>query len=181
MPKLILLTCILLFNKLLFSQSDFIVIKKKNGRTVKSLYSGIYIRFFTPSGNEISGMIRKIEKDTIYLTYYDIRMLPNQWGTRVQDTVAAYFSRYHYNEIYAVPKDRQSFEFVRDGTIFMLGGVAYAALHLFNAAYLKDKVDGKTMAIAGTVAATGFVMKKLRRKMFVVGRKYKLQYMKVKG
>ena len=54
------------------------------------------------------------------------------WGTQVQDTVGIFLTAYHTNEISWIRKPKAKFEFVRDGTIFMIGGVAYTALHVIN-------------------------------------------------
>ena len=86
------------------------------------------------------------------------------WGTTMADTLSAYLIKYHYKEIVSIPRDTKSFQFVRDGTLFMIGGVAYAVLHSVNAAIKKEPVDGTSLAIAGGVAAMGFAMRKLQRK-----------------
>jgi hypothetical protein len=58
----------------------------------------------------------------------------------------------------------------------MVGGTAYGLLHVVNAAYLKEPVLWSTVATAGALAATGFVMNKLRTGRYQIGRKYKLVY-----
>ena len=160
-----------------YSQSsDILLLKKKNGRTIETYFSGKLIYFTDTYGRERGGMIRKILYDTLYISYFDVRRAYTIWGTSVADTIATYLEKYHYNEIKSIPKQHQSFEFVRDGTIFMIGGIGYAALHLINAGIQHSEVDGKTLAIAGGVAAGGFIMHKLRKRDYFIGKKYKLQY-----
>jgi hypothetical protein len=161
--------------------SDILLLKKKNGRTEKSYFSGSFIYFIDKSGREMSGTIKKIERDTLFIQYFDVRRAYNRWGTSVADTVTAYLFRYHYNEIQSIPKSTTAFEFVRDGTIFMIGGVGYAALHLINSAIQHEEVVGKTVAIAGGVAAAGFIMRKLRKKSYQIGKKYSLQYVNMQS
>lgn len=180
LPLLILLfSCAMLH---CYSQSsDILLLKKKNGRTVKSYFSGSFIYFIDRSGREMSGNIKKIERDTLFIQYFDVRRAYNRWGTSVSDTVTSYLFRYHYNEIKSIPKSTTAFEFVRDGTIFMIGGVGYAALHLINSAIQHEEVVGKTVAIAGGVAAAGFIMRTLRKKSYVIGKKYNLQYVNMQS
>jgi hypothetical protein len=102
------------------------------------------------------------------------------WGTSVADTVSAFLNRYHYNEIGSLRKPPKPFEFIRNGTIFMIGGGGYAVLHLANAAIQSEPVDGTTMAIAGGVAAAGFIMYKLRKYEYHIGGKYQLVYIGMK-
>lgn len=182
MKKLLLVSILISFQVACHAQrSDILLLKKKNGRTVNTYFSGSHIYFIHQTGREISGTIKKIDHDTLYIQYYDVRRAYTRWQTSVADTITAYLLRYHYNEIKAIPKSLSAFEFVRDGTIFMIGGVGYAGLHLINSAIHEEKVEGKTVAIAGGVAAAGFVMRKLRNKNYVIGKKYSLQYVNMQS
>jgi hypothetical protein len=58
----------------------------------------------------------------------------------------------------------------------MIGGTGYLLLHIINAAYLKEPVIGSTVAIAGGIAVGGFVMNKLRKRKYEIGRGYELKY-----
>ena len=160
--------------------SDLLLLKKGKGKTLQTFFAGSSIHFIDISNREESGVIKKIENDTLFIKYYDIRQRYTMWGTTVMDTVTAALDKYHYNEIKAIYKPGKSFEFIRNGTLFMLGGAAYAILHLANAAIQKQPVDGKTMAIAGSVAATGFMMRLLRKYTYPIGTKYQLSYIGLK-
>lgn len=160
--------------------TDLLLLRNAKDRTIKTFLAGSFIQFTDISGHPVSGVLRRLEKDTLFITYYDVKQRYNMWGTTMADTLSAYMLRYHYNEIYSVVKDPQSFEFVRDGTLFIIGGVAYAALHSINGLIKKEPLDGTTLAISGGVAATGFLMKKLRKRNYVIGRKYSLHYVGLK-
>lgn len=160
--------------------TDLLLLRNAKDRTIKTFLAGSFVQFTDISGHEVTGVLRKLERDTLFITYYDVKQRYTMWGTTMADTLTAYMLRYHYNEIYSVVKDPQSFEFVRDGTLFIIGGVAYAALHSINGLIKKEPLDGKTLAISGGVAATGFLMKKLRKRNYVIGRKYTLQYIGLK-
>ena len=156
--------------------SDMVVLRNKQGHTIKSYFSGMPIDFGDRGGREVSGVVKKIDYDTIFIQQFDIRQAYNRWGTYVMDTVTTYLLKYHYNEISWIRKPSARLEFVRDGTIFMIGGTAYLLLHVINAAYLKEPVVGSTVAIAAGVAVGGLVMKKLRKRKYTIGKKYSLVY-----
>jgi hypothetical protein len=155
---------------------DMVVLRDHNDRTIKSYFQGIPITFGTTSGRYVEGTIRKIERDSIFIQKYDVRRAMTMWGTQVQDTVGIFWTAYHTNEIVWIKKPKAKFEFVRDGTIFMIGGVAYAALHVFNAAYLGEPVIWSTVGISMGIAAAGFVMHKLRKRKYMIGNGYTLKY-----
>lgn len=137
------------------------------------------IEFLNENGSGISGIINRIYRDTIYITMYDMRMMPTPWGTRSQDTVGRYDLRFNYKEIAAIPKESKGFEFIRNGTLFMVGGIGYAFLHTFNGLIQKKKIEPSTLAISGGVALIGFTMHKLRRYYYNIGKKYKIEYVRI--
>jgi len=160
--------------------SDLLLLKKSKTKTMQTFFAGSFIHFTDINGREESGVIKKIERDTLFIIHHDVRRSYNMWGTSVADTVSAFLNRYHYNEIQAVFKTPKSFEFIRNGAIFMIAGTGYAVLHLANSAIQSEPVDGKTMAIAGGVAAVGFIMYKLRKYEYTIGNKYQLVYIGMK-
>jgi hypothetical protein len=160
--------------------SDLLLLKKSKTKTMQTFFAGSFIHFTDINGREESGVIKKIERDTLFIIHHDVRRSYNMWGTSVADTVSAFLNRYHYNEIQAVFKTPKSFEFIRNGAIFMIAGTGYAVLHLANAAIQSEPVDGTTMAIAGGVAAAGFIMYKLRKYEYTIGKKYQLVYIGMK-
>jgi hypothetical protein len=159
--------------------SDLLLLKNKT-KTLQTFFAGSFIHFSDINGREESGVIKKIERDTLFIIHHDIRRGYNMWGTSVADTVAAFLNRYHYNEIQALYKPPKSFEFIRNGTLFMIAGTGYAVLHLANSAIQSEPVDGKTLAIAGGVAAVGFIMNKLRKYEYTIGKNYQLVYVGMK-
>ncbi len=161
--------------------SDLLLLKKNKTKTMQTFFAGSFIHFSDINGREESGVIKKIERDTLFIIHHDIRRGYNMWGTSVADTVAAFLNRYHYNEIQALYKPPESFEFIRNGTLFMIAGGGYAVLHLANSAIQSEPVDGTSLAIAGGVAAVGFIMKKLRKYEYTIGKKYQLVYVGMKN
>ncbi|HRP54819.1 hypothetical protein [Agriterribacter sp.] len=179
MCKFLLLPACFFFSLSSFSQqSDFLSFRKRD-RTIKTFFKGMPIEFVHLNGSAVNGIIEKIYNDTIYIVQYDVRMFPTMWGTRVRDTIGYYDLRFHYREIAAIPKPPKAFEFVRNGTLFMLSGGGYAFLHTFNGLTQKRKIYPSTLVISGGVAALGFTMRKLRKYYYPVGKKYKMEYIKM--
>lgn len=176
-----LLLAVLPFHINIYAQgSDIITLKKGNYRTLKTYFAGTQIHFITIAGTDVQGMIRKIEKDSLYINIYDSRPQYTTWGTSFWDTVSVSLSRYHYKEIREIMKPPQHFNFVRNGFIFIMGGFSYAFLHSVNALYLKEKIVPKTMAFSGGSVLVGLLLKKLHRNTIRIGKQYYLQYIPLK-
>ena len=166
-------------SQLLAQGSDMVVLKKGPERTLKTYLSGSQIHFVTIAGTEVQGMIRKIQKDSLYINIYDERPAYTMWGTSFWDTVSVGLSRYHIKEVREIFKPRENFSFIKNGLIFMMGGSAYAILHSVNALYLKQPIIPSTMAVSGAVALTGFALSRIHKKTVTLGNKYYLQYIPV--
>lgn len=175
---LLLLTSIFISYCCNAQQSDFISFKKK-GRTIKSYFKGMPIAFVHRNGSMVSGNIERVHNDTLFMALYDVRMTPTMWGTRAPDTIGRYDLRFHYKEIAAIPKPEKGFEFIRNGTLFMIGGGGYAFLHTFNGLIQKREIKPATIAISGGVALLGFTMRKLRKYYYPIGKKYTIEYVKL--
>lgn len=160
--------------------SDFFSLKK-GSRTIRHYFAGSFIEFIHRNGNSIYGNITQVRNDSFYITQYDVRMLPNPWGTRTADTVASYMLRFHYEEIAAIPKPEKSLEFIRNGSLLMIGGTAYAFLHTTNGLIFKKKIYPTTILISGGVAAVGYGMRKLRKYYYSIGKKYQLTYIRLRS
>jgi hypothetical protein len=181
MPKLLLLILAMALGLVVAGQGWDMVLLKRNGKTMTNYMPGARISFSTSDGQQAEGIIRKIERDSIFLTYYDIRRGYTQWYTPVMDTVDAYLLRYDYRKIARINRPPAGFEFIRNGSLFMIGGTAYGLLHVFNSAYLKQPVDPKSLAIAGAFVAGGYLMKRLRKHYYRIGKKYMLEYISING
>ncbi len=156
--------------------SDMLLLKKRNGKTQQKYLRGTPIQFTDVTGRTTNGTIGKIDKDSVFILTHDIRQRYTQWGTAVSDTLSAFLDPYHFREITAISKPVKGFGFIRNGSLFIIGGTAYGFLHLANAVILKEKVDGRTMALAGSVALAGWLLKKLQRNNYKIGTNYQLTY-----
>lgn len=169
-----------LFSNLQAQGSDMIVLKKGKNKTLKTWLAYSQVHFITIAGNEVSGTIKKIDKDSLFINTYDERKQYTPWGTSFWDTIAVGLSRYHYKEIREIIKPQRGFGFIRNGMLFVIGGTAYALLHSVNGLYLKQPIDPLTMGISGGAVGSGLILRKIHRRTVTLGRKYYLQYIPVK-
>lgn len=165
----------------LFSQgSDMIVLKKGPEKTLKTFMAGSQIHFISSSNIRVQGRIKKIENDSLFINTYDEGSVYSRWGTTFWDTLSVSLAKYHINEISEIVKPREGLAFIKNGFLFMLGGISYAILHSVNAAYLKEPIVPSTMAISGTVALTGYVLNRIHKNTIRLRNRYYLQYIPLK-
>jgi hypothetical protein len=163
--------------------SDFITVKKRNNRTVRSYFPGSPIVCQTVYGNYFNGYVQAVRNDSVFIKQYEIRSIPNQWGVRTVDTVGSYLSGIHYQDIrMMVYEKRRSFGFIRSGTIFIIGGLGYAGLNLINGKYLGEpngnKDNLRKLGIAFGVAGGGFLLKYLSNRS-QHPKKYRVEYIRM--
>jgi uncharacterized membrane protein (DUF485 family) len=163
-----------------FSQaSDFISVRKKNGITVKSIFPGSAVSLRTVYANDINGIVEAVKNDSLFVREYDVRSMPNQWGTFTVDTVGSQVIGFNYRDIETiVHSNKRSFSSIKNGTIFIIGGVGYALLNVINGSYLKESITGeenrKSLAIALGVAGAGFLLNRLHIK--AANKRYNIVY-----
>lgn len=161
---------------------DFIVLKK-NGRTVRSIFKGSTISFQARNGN-YSGVVETIQHDSIFLIQYDVRQMPTRLGVYVLDTVAVYRSAVNFHEVNYIDKDRYGFSWRSAGaTLFGTGSLLTV---LGAGSWLVTKKDSRYYARPGFVAGTailagiGYALLKLNTNDYKIGRKYSLDYIRIK-
>ncbi len=166
-----------------FCQSDILVLRKHN-QNIAQYYAGRNITFFTDDKQTVTGFIKNISHDTIYMNQYETRLGITVFGTYQYDTIAVYHVQYNYHEMTAFPKEA-SFSFIRDGSLFMIAGAGYAALNLINAATQKNQMVGGAdnitkLSAAAVVFGVGYLLKKTNKNYMPIGHKYKLLYLGMK-
>lgn len=181
-----IIICLLLSVRLfsVAQMSDFISVKKPNGRTVKTFMPGNPIQLTTIEGRGFEGWITQIRNDSVFIKVYDIRTLPTQFGTTMVDTVGSFQFGLPYQNIFRIEvKDRNSFNFITNGTIFMIGGLGYAALNVINGAYLKEPLTDSqnltSLGIALGVAGAGYLLNRIDHHKKNTGKKYKIVYVRM--
>ncbi|MDI3320141.1 hypothetical protein [Pinibacter soli] len=177
MYKIILLISFAFSTMMASAQSDFIVVKKRNNRTVKTFMPGSTITITTFQDYVLTGPVDTIRDDSIFVRMYNIRVMPTQFGTTIIDTAGSNVRGVNYKDIQKIDVGKkESFVFIKNGTLFMIGGLGYIALHLINGAYLHESPNGASIAIAGGVAAAGFIMNRIYHSRKKHGKLYKIEY-----
>ena len=143
--------------------SDFISVKKKNNRTLKTFFPGVPISFETYDKRQVSGSITAIRNDSIFVQQLDVRQMINSLGIPVIDTVGVYMNGFHYKEINKVEvSDRMKLQQLTPGRILIIGGTGYALLNVINGAYLHESVTSSknltSLGIAAGAVGTGFLL-----------------------
>lgn len=168
-------------------QSDYILLKKKNNRTLKTYFSGSYISAETYTGFKINGIIMAIRNDSILIQQHETMLAPSDFGFKI-DTVRYTISVY-YNQLkkfnfirYDAAGRKKGFSQITIPKLLVIGGIGFLGLELINTAYRKESLtqDNKlrSLSIAAGVAASGFLWNYISKHRNKVGGKYKLVYIK---
>lgn len=178
-PALLVILSIL--PSLVFAQqSDMLVLKKKNNRTVETFFAGKQVKFVYADGQWMKGEIRYIARDSVFLNFFDIRPMPTGYGTYSIDTIAVLPFALHYRDMVAFPRRKDSWRFIKNGTLFKIGGAGYILLNVINGQYLDEPITDsrnlRSLGIAAGVFGAGFLMGRLHKPLLEVGKKYKLHY-----
>lgn len=183
----VLIILLLILSSTAFSQaSDFVTVKKRNNRTLASYFPGSLIACETVYKDYLSGIVKAVRNDSVFIQQYDIRAVPNQWGVASVDTLGSNVTGIHYKDIeHVVLQKRESFGFIKNGTIFIIGGVGYALLNLINGKYLKQSITGtrnlKSLRIALGVAGAGLLLNRVHAFKAHNYKRYRIEYIHMQG
>lgn len=193
MKQILLLILFAFTSSLVLSQqSDFIVLKKKNNRTLRTYYPGAFISAVTNNDFEINGYILDIRNDSLIIRQEDRRLMEAKdgMGTVVDTFVFTFGIDYHQIKQWNFKKNytwggRKGFVQVFVPKIMMIGGAGFIALELINTIHRGDSLDdpGKlgAIGIAAGVALAGWLIDKRKDRAKKVGKKYKVVYVKAKN
>jgi hypothetical protein len=167
-----------------FSQpSDFIVLKKGQ-RTIKSFFAGSIIGFVTEKGS-YSGKITSVKKDSLFIEEYDIRQIPTNLGVYMLDTVAIYRLGFNYKDVIKIENQkRRGFNWANSGGSLLGGGVLITVVGLGTWIFAKPGTQyhaSPALVIGGAaLAGIGYLLLKSNSAYYSLGKKYQLEYIKVK-
>lgn len=167
-----------------FSQpSDFIILKKDQ-RTLKSFFAGSHIAFETDRGI-YSGQITLVKNDSLFINQYDIRQVPTNLGVYMLDTIAMYRLGFNYSNIIKIENEaRRGFNLAASGASLFGGGVLITAVGLGTWIFTKPGTQYyASPALVITSAALGgigYLLLKSNSSNYSIGKKYQLEYVKVK-
>jgi hypothetical protein len=190
MKPFLLFTLLLSLTSLCFSQSsDFIVLKKRNNRTLKTYYPGSFISAVTYNGFYINGYIREVRNDSLYIQQEESRLMGTDFGSVLDTlvyTIGIHFrdiERFHYSKKYGW-NSKKGFAVITLPKILLIGGVGYILLEGINTAYRKESLNSRgkliTLGVAAGAALAGFIIPKIQKSRDKVGGKYKVLYVKMK-
>jgi hypothetical protein len=188
MKQALLLILLVSITEATLSQtSDFIVLKKRNNRTLKTYAPGSFIAAQTYNGFSINGFIKEIRHDSLIILQQERQLLSTDFGTTV-DTMSytigvdyREIKKFHFTNQYTWGRKR-GFAEVTIPRLMKLGGVGFLILELVNTGYRKESITANNkivpLGIAAGVAATGFAITYFQNRGDKVGGKYKVVYVK---
>lgn len=186
-PALLFILLLSLTKVTLSQPSDFIVLKKRNNRTLKTYYPGAFISAVTYNGFSINGFIKDIRHDSLIILQQETRLMGTEFGSTLDTmsyTVGLDYHEiktFHYTSQYTWGRKRGFVE-VTIPRLMKIGGVGFLILELVNTGYRKESItkDNKMvpLAIAAGVAATGFAISYFQNRSDKAGGKYKVVYVK---
>jgi hypothetical protein len=189
MKSTVIIILLLSLSQVTFSQtSDFIVLKKRNNRTLKTYYPGAFISAVTYHGFEINGYIKSIRNDSLIIRQEELRLMPaGVGGTKVDTFVYTVgfdyreIEKFNYTSQYTWGR-KKGFAVVTLPKLMMIGGTGYVLLELINTAYRRESLndDGKllSMGIGVAVAVAGYTINRVSKEHNRVGKKYKVVYVR---
>ncbi|MBO9619696.1 MAG: hypothetical protein J7539_11745 [Niabella sp.] len=189
MARLLTLCCFLFFSLALAAQpayhhmSDYLSIKKKNGRTVQNYYPGMPINFVTTDDIPYEGPIAQIKNDSVFVRFFQIVKQPTIWGNYIVDTVKTYTVPFHYKDIKNIIANRT---IKRRGYLntlgFMLkiGGAGYAVISTVNSLRAHEAPfaggNGTNLLIATGAFGLGYYMNQRFKSINRISKKNRIVY-----
>jgi len=180
---LLLLLFLCLFFCSVKAQHDFIVLKK-HYRTIKNYMSGSYIECQVKNDQWISGYIKAIKNDSVFITPMQVKQVGTIWGAYMLDT--SWYGTYpvYVKDITAFPKQSKGSEIFTNGALLQLGSGTYILLNIINGLSKKEEVFSGSnlgnLGIAAGVFGLGTLLHITNDKEWRIGRKYKLEYINLK-
>lgn len=182
MRSLLILFVTIFFAVSCTAQSDLLILKKKY-HTVETFFPGSEMTFST-SSRFYKAYVSSINDDSVFLLQYDIRQIPTTLGVYILDTVSTYRFAINYHDIISFGKIRSGFDLNSSGAALFGGGVLLSAVGLVTWIFTKPnaqyRASPQLVIGAAVLAAIGYVLMKSGNKNMKLGKKYSLDYIKVK-
>jgi hypothetical protein len=186
------ISCLFIVDLAFSQQSDFLVLKKRNNRTLKTYYPGAFISATTYTGFPINGYIIAIRNDSLIIRQEELKLMPSETGMGTEaDTLIYTFGilytnikSFHYTRNYTWG-GKKGFVQVALPKIMMLGGAGFIVVESVNTIYRKESFNDskklQALAIAAAIAGAGYLIEQSKERAKIVGKKYKVVYVKAKS
>ena len=164
-----------------FAQQDFIILQK-NGKTIERYFPGNSISFYTDEGFLISGILKKVRNDSLYLDIPVTIDIQTMFGV-VQDTTGYNYFKTNVKNIALIPAKRLTAAKV--GNIAVKAAVLVGSIFLVNKIHIANNPNAtyavQFFSAAGINVGMAFInpFHAHRPTGYKIGRKYKLFYMHV--
>jgi hypothetical protein len=164
------------------AQNDLLILKKNN-RNVTTFFPGSEMNFST-STRSYDAYVTSIEKDSVFLVQYDVRRVYTNIGVFILDTVAQYHFAVNYHDIISFGENTRNFNWSGSGAALFGGGVLLTTAGLITWIFAKPNTRyyarPQLVIGAAAIATIGYFLMKTGHKTRKLGKKYTLQYIKVK-
>jgi hypothetical protein len=173
-----------LFSAAAFCQpSDFIVLKKGQ-HVVKTFFPGSYVSFKTDKGF-YGGKILSFKKDSLFMEQYDVRQVPTNLGVYMLDTIATWRIAFNYHDIIQIEnRKRRGFNWQASGGSLLGGGILLTTVGLGTWIFTKPGTQYHAgpafVGVSAALAGIGYLLLKSNPSYVSLGKKYNLEYIKVK-
>lgn len=182
MRSLFILSVILSFAISCSAQSDLLILKK-NYHTVETFFPGSEMAFST-TNRFYKAYVSSIQNDSVFLVQYDVRQIPTTLGVYILDTVATYRFAVNYHDIKSFGKNRTGFDLNSSGAALLGGGILLTTAGLVTWIVTKPSnvyhASPQFVIGAALLAGVGYLLMKTGNKNMKLGKKYSLDYIKVK-
>lgn len=182
MRSLLILSVAIFFAVSCAAQSDLLILKK-NYHTIKTFFPGSEMTFST-STNFYKAYVSSINDDSVFLIQYEIRQIPTTLGVYILDTVSTYRFAINYHDIISFGKSRNGFDISSSGAALFGGGILLTTAGLVTWIFTKPGnqyyANPQLIIGAAVLAGIGYLLMKSGNKNMKLGKKYSLDYIKVK-
>lgn len=182
MRSLLVLSVTIFFGLSCAAQSDLLILKK-NYHTIQTFFPGSEMTFST-SSRFYKAYVSTINNDSVFLLQYDVRQIPTTLGIYILDTVSTYRFAINYHDIKSFGKSRSGFDLNGSGAALFGGGILLATAGLITWIITKPNTQyhasPQLVIGAAVLAGIGYLLMKSGNKNMKLGKKYSLDYIKVK-
>ena len=160
------------------AQLNGVLVLKRNERTIERYYPGKQIDFINRDDQPVSGIINRVEKDTLFLTFYVERRITNDLGMFGTDTSQAVPLAYNLKDIKTVIRYRDKLNYTADGSVLIAAGGLAVIIGVVNSIHFQEPLSSYSgIALVGVgLAALGLWLTTQTVKHYHLGGAYHLEY-----